>query len=407
MTFEMFQAWMAQNPGLAPWALGGGVVILSLVVLVIARYFIARGLTYLARRTESKYDDIVVEELQPFRFAWIAPLLGIYYFASLLPETATLVSQVVLFLILWLVVITCIALLNALNAIYQVSDLYRGHSIQGYLDLGKILLILVGLILTVSLFTGQSPLVLLSGLGAVMAILLLVFRDTLLSFVASVQIQSHDLIKEGDWLEVPSYGADGDVVNMTLHTVRVQNWDKTFTVIPTHKLMETPYKNWRGMQESGGRRIKRALHIDLNSIQFCDQEMVERFKKIDLVKDYMEAKLADIEQWNTGRDVSVENPLNRRQLTNLGSFRAYIEAYLRNHDLIHKERMTFMVRQLAPGPTGLPLEIYVFTKTVLWTEYEAIQADIFDHLVVAAPQFDLRVFQEPTGMDYWALPAPQ
>jgi miniconductance mechanosensitive channel len=331
----------------------------------------------------------------------------LYYFASLLPDTVRLISQVVLFLILWLVVITLIALLNAVNGIYQASDLYRGHSIQGYLDLGKILLILVGLILTVSLFTSQSPLVLLSGLGAVMAILLLVFRDTLLSFVASVQIQSHDLIKESDWLEVPSYGADGDVVNMTLHTVRVQNWDKTFTVIPTHKLMEAPYKNWRGMQESGGRRIKRAIHIDLNSIQFCDQEMVESFRKIDLVKDYIEAKLADIKRWNTERDVSMENPFNGRQLTNIGTFRAYIEAYLRNHDLIHKEGMTFMVRQLAPGPTGLPLEIYVFTKTVVWTEYEAIQADIFDHLVVAAPQFDLRVFQEPTGVDFRALAAPQ
>jgi miniconductance mechanosensitive channel len=407
MTFEVFQAWMARNPGLAPWALGGGVIILSLVVLVIARYFIVRGLTYLARRTESKYDDIVVEEVRPFRFAWIAPLLMLYYFASLLPDTVRLISQVVLFLILWLVVITLIALLNAVNGIYQASDLYRGHSIQGYLDLGKILLILVGLILTVSLFTSQSPLVLLSGLGAVMAILLLVFRDTLLSFVASVQIQSHDLIKESDWLEVPSYGADGDVVNMTLHTVRVQNWDKTFTVIPTHKLMEAPYKNWRGMQESGGRRIKRAIHIDLNSIQFCDQEMVESFRKIDLVKDYIEAKLADIKRWNTERDVSMENPFNGRQLTNIGTFRAYIEAYLRNHDLIHKEGMTFMVRQLAPGPTGLPLEIYVFTKTVVWTEYEAIQADIFDHLVVAAPQFDLRVFQEPTGVDFRALAAPQ
>jgi miniconductance mechanosensitive channel len=171
--------------------------------------------------------------------------------------------------------------------------------------------------------------------------------------------------------------------------------------------METPYKNWRGMQESGGRRIKRAIHIDLNSIQFCDQEMVESFRKIDLVKDYIEAKLADIKRWNTERDVSMENPFNGRQLTNIGTFRAYIEAYLRNHDLIHKEGMTFMVRQLAPGPTGLPLEIYVFTKTVVWTEYEAIQADIFDHLVVAAPQFDLRVFQEPTGVDFRALAAPQ
>jgi len=400
---ENLQAWMGLDPTLASWVLGGAAVLTGLAAFLITRHFIARGLVYLTRRTENKYDDIVVDKLRPFRFAWIAPLLVIYYFAHTLPEGVEFVRQVVLFLILWLTVVTVNSLLDAANAIYEASDFYRGMSIQGYLDLSKIALIVVGVILTASLFTGESPLVLLSGLGALTAILLLIFRDTLLSFVASMQIQSNDLVKEGDWIEVPSYGADGDVVNIALHTVKVQNWDRTITVIPTYKLLDTPYKNWRGMQESGGRRIKRALYIDLNSIRFCNQEMIERFSKIDLVKEYIESRVDDAEGWNSKRAASLENSFNGRQFTNLGVFRAYVVNYLKSRPDVHQEGMTLLVRPLAPGPTGLPLEIYAFTKTVVWSEYEAIQADIFDHLVAAAPRFELRVFQEPTGADFQVL----
>ncbi len=403
---ETIQTWLNLNPTLAPWAFGGAAVILSLLVFLIARYFIARGLIYLAERTESKYDDIVVEELRPFRFAWIAPLLLIYYFADLLPEATATIRQIVMFLVLWLVVTTLNSLLNAVNAIYEAIDTYRGLSIQGYLDLGKIVLILAGVVLTASLFTGQSPLVLMSGLGALMALLLLIFRDTLLSFVASIQIQSNELVKEGDWIEMSSFGADGDVINIALHTIKIQNWDKTITVIPTYKLLDTPFKNWRGMQESGGRRIKRSIHLDLNSIRFCDQETLERFSKIDLIKDYIEDNLAAIEQWKQEHDASLENPFNGQQITNVGVFQAYVVNYLGSRTDLHQEGMTSLVRQLAPSPTGLPMEIYVFAKTVVWTEYEAIQADIFDHLVAAVPQFDLRVFQQPTGVDFRALTGP-
>ena len=265
MTLEQIQAFMDQHPTLAPWMLGGGMVILGLVVFVIARYLIARGLLYVAKRTESKYDDIVVAELRPYRFTWIAPLLVIYYFAGLLPAAADIIRQVVLFLILWLVVITINSLLNAVNTIYEASDLYRGEPIQGYLDLGKIILGLAAIILTLSLFTGESPVVLLSGLGALMAILLLVFRNTLLSFVANVQIQSNDLVKEGDWIEMPQFNADGDVIDVALHTVKVQNWDKTIATIPTYALVSESFNNWKGMEQSGGRRIKRAINIDMSS----------------------------------------------------------------------------------------------------------------------------------------------
>ena len=398
MTLEDIQTWIDLNPALAPWVVSAAMIVSGLVVFVIARFLIARGLVYVAKRTENKYDDLIVENLRPFRFAWIAPLLVIYYFAGFLPNAVELVRQIVLFLILWLVVITVNALLNAVNAIYESSTLYHGEPIQGYLDLVKIILIVVALIVTTSMFTGKSPLVLLSGLGALMAVILLIFRDTILSFMASIQIRANDLIMEGDALEVPSYGADGDVLNIALHTVTIQNWDKTITVIPTYRFLDTPYKNWRGMQESGGRRIKRAIHIDLTSIKFCDQELVERLTKIDLLRDFMEAKSAEIESHS-----SSVNPVNKPQFTNIDAFRAYVVNYLKSRPDLHHERMTLLVRQLAPGPSGIPLEVYVFTKTVEWAEYEAIQADIFSHLVAIIPEFELRVFQEPAGRDFQAL----
>jgi miniconductance mechanosensitive channel len=402
MTPEHIQALLDLNPTLMPWVLGGAMVLLSVVVFLIARYFIARGLVYLSTRTKNKYDDVIVEKLRPFRFAWVAPLLVIYYLAALLPESVQVIRQAVLLLILWLVVLTINSILNGVNAIYEASDRFRGVSIQGYLDLTKLVMIVGALIVTASVFTGQSPVVLLSGLGVVMALLVLMFRDTMLSFVASVQINSSDLVREGDWIEMPSYEADGTVMNISLHTVKVQNWDNTITVIPTYKLLEAPFKNWRGMQESGGRRIKRAINVDLNSIRFCDRETVERFKNIGLAREYMEAKLSEV-AGNSPVPVSPDSAPRTPELTNMDVFQAYVTNYLKSRPDLHQEGMTLMARQLAPSPTGLPLEIYAFTKTVDWDEYEAIQAEIIDHLLGAMPQFDLRVFQERSGSDFRAV----
>jgi miniconductance mechanosensitive channel len=402
MTPEHIQALLDLNPALMPWVLGGILVILSVVVFLIARYFIARGLVYLSARTQNKYDDVLVDKLRPFRFAWVAPLLVIYYLAALLPESVQVIRQAVLLIILWLVVLTINSILNGVNAIYEASDRFRGVSIQGYLDLTKLVMIVGALIVTASVFTGQSPVVLLSGLGVVMALLVLMFRDTMLSFVASVQINSSDLVREGDWIEMPSYEADGSVMNISLHTVKVQNWDKTITVIPTYKLMEAPFKNWRGMEESGGRRMKRAIHVDLNSIRFCDRATLERFSNIDLVREYVEARLPGSEQ--TGSvPVRADGVSATPQVTNMEVFQAYVTNYLKGRPDLHQEGMTLLVHQLDPGPTGLPLEIYAFTKTVEWQEFEAIQAEITDHLLGALPQFDLRVFQEPTGADFRTL----
>lgn len=398
MTIMDLQLWIEQNPLYALMS----IVLLNAVLFFLARGIIARGLIYLARRTESKYDDIIVNSLRPFRVVWLVPLTVLYVFVRLFPISYyALVGTIALLLIIWVVAFTLNALLNALNQIYESSPSFSGVSIQGYLDTVKLLVIVIAMILSVSLIIDESPLVLLSGLGAVMAILLLVFRDTILSLVASIQITTNDLIKEGDWIEVPGYGADGDVLNISLHTIKVQNFDKTITVIPTYKMVQEAYRNWRGMQESGGRRIKRSICIDLGSIRFCNQDMLARFQDVELVKDYIADKMQEFVGCEVDEDV--DKVLNTYQLTNMSIFRAYTEAYLRSHEGLHGDTMTLVVRELAPGPTGLPLEIYVFTQTTAWVEYEQIQAEVLEHLLAAASFFDLRVFQEPSGMDVAAL----
>jgi len=304
-----------------------------------------------------------------------------------------------LFFILWLSVITLNGLIDAINQIYESSPSFTGVSIQGYLDIVKILTITVSIILSISLITEESPILLLSGLGALTAVLLLIFQDTIMALVASIQISAQNLVKEGDWLEVPSYDADGVVTNMSLHAIKVQNWDKTITIIPTHKIMETAYKNWRGMEESGGRRIMRSISLDQNSIKFCTPDMINRYAKIDLISNFVaerqKAMLAYQQQSS-----NIDSPLDGPQITNVEIFRAYVEAYLKSHPRIHKREMDFIIRELAPSAAGLPVEIYVFTKTTKWNEYEHIQAEIIDHLLAAAAFFDLRVFQQPTGTDF-------
>ena len=398
MTIADIQVWIRFNPELALL----GAVVVALVSFLIARLIIARALIYIANRTENHYDDIIVDSLRPFRVAWLAPLIIFFSFAYVFPQAQDLIEQVSLFLILWVVVITVNSLLDAVNEIYESSKDYTGVPIQGYLDLVKILFLIIAIILSISIFTGESPIVYLTGLGALTAVLLLVFRDTILSLVASVQISTNDLFREGDWIEIPSIGVDGDVVNMSLHSVKIQNFDKTFSVLPPYKLLEIPFKNWRGMQEAGGRRIKRSIYIDITSIRFLEDHEVEDYKGVAILNDYLTRKQSEIHQHNQELGIDASVKVNGRRLTNVGTFRAYLEAYLRNHPDIH-DNMTLLIRQLKPGEHGLPLELYVFTKTTVWDEYEAIQADIFDHLLASAPEFGLRVFQNPTGADFGSL----
>ena len=297
--------------------------------------------------------------------------------------------------------------LDYANELYSRRPESRSRPIKGYVQVVKIAIYFGAAILMIAVLIEQSPLLLLSGLGAMAAVLMLVFKDTILSLVASVQLSSNDMLRVGDWIEMPGMNADGDVVDIALHTVKIRNFDKTITTIPTHRLIADSFRNWRGMNESGGRRIKRALVVDQNSIRFLDDKETDDLKRFRLLDDYLARKQEEIAEWNRHELSSDCDTINARRITNIGTLRAYVIAYLKSHPRIAGAGFTLMVRQLPPGPQGLPLEIYCFPDTVEWPQYEAIQADIFDHLLAAVPQFDLAVFQAPGGRDITSLQGSQ
>ena len=399
MQIPDLQAWALQNPWMAAAAALG----LALLAFLFTRLVVAHALVTFVARTKTSRDDIFVKHLRPYRVAWIAPLLVIYALAPFFPEHKIIIERTTLLGVLWLTTLTLYSLLNAVNVLYESSKNYRGVSIQGYLDIVKMVFIVAALILTIALVTGQSPWGLLTGLGAITAILLLIFQNTILSLVASIQIVANDLIKEGDWIEVPSYDADGDVVNIGLHTIKVRNFDMTYSVIPTYKIVDVAYKNWRGMAESGTRRIQRAVTVDMLSIKFCDDDLLARLSRIDLIYSFIEERQEALAAYRQHAGADYDSPLDGPQITNVEVFRRYILEYLKRRSDIQQEGVPFLVRSLAPQPTGLSIELYIFAKTIDWTIYEGIQAEIFDHLLAAAPSFELRVFQEPTGLDFKAL----
>jgi miniconductance mechanosensitive channel len=298
--------------------------------------------------------------------------------------------------------LTVDALLNALLAIYGSSAISKEISITPFVQVLKLGLYFVGGILLLSLLLQKTPLYFLSGLGALTAVLLFVFKDILMGFVAGIQLIANKMVAPKDWIEMPKYGADGDVIEITLTTVKVQNFDNTITTIPTYALINESFKNWRNMNLSGGRRIKRYVNIDLSSIKFCDTEMLKRFTKIQLISKDIQDRQAEIKDYNEKNNVDESTLVNGRRLTNIGVFRSYVEAYLMQHPKINN-KMTFLIRQLSPRENGLPIEIYVFCKETNWNIYEAVQADIFDHILAVVPEFKLRVFQEPSGFDFQKL----
>lgn len=397
MTIFDLKDWIAENQLIAYSA----AALILILIYVLSRLIFGRGLVYLAGLTKNKYDDIIIKKLRPFRASLLLPFIIIYTFSYLVPDIQPILQKTSLFFILWLSVLTLNGLLDAINTVYESSPSFTGVSIQGYLDLAKIFFLIVGIILSISLITDKSPLLLLGGLGAITAVLLLAFQDTLMALIASIQISVNNLVKEGDWLEVPSFDADGVVTNMNLHTIKIQNWDMTIAVIPTHKIMETPYKNWRGMEESGGRRIMRSIRIDQNTVKFCTPEMIENYSRIDLIAGYLAEQRSKIEDYKI-KHSPLDSPLDGPQLTNMEVFRAYIAAFVKNNPEIHTEKMDLIIRELTPTETGLPVELYMFTRTTKWSEYERIQAGIIDHLLAAAAFFDLRLFQEPAGADFVA-----
>jgi miniconductance mechanosensitive channel len=294
------------------------------------------------------------------------------------------------------------SVLNAGFEIYNTTPYAHHRPIKGYIQLLKILVYFMAGIMIIAILLNRNPTVLLTGLGAIAAVLILVFKDTILGFVASIQLSANDMVKIGDWVEMRSHNADGTVIDITLNTVKVQNWDKTISTIPTYALVSESFNNWKGMEESGGRRIKRYIPIDTSSIKFCDQEMLKRFEKFDLIRGYVIEKEKELKEYNAGKKISEEDYISGRHQTNIGIFRKYLEVYLHQHPMINQD-MTFLIRQLQPTEKGLPVEIYVFCKDQRWANYESIQADIFDHIFAVIPEFDLKVFQEPTGADFSKL----
>ena len=340
------------------------------------------------------------------RLANVAPAIVVYQAVLVvphLPEAAeTVVRNVAAAFMILTVILAITGALNLFNALYSRRPESRQRPIKGYIQVGKIVLYAAAAILVVATLLDRSPLLLISGLGAMAAVLLLVFKDTILSLVASVQLTSNDMIRVGDWIEMPQLNANGDVIDLALHTVKIQNFDKTITTIPTWRLINESFVNWRGMQESGGRRIMRAILLDQTAIRFLTPEEREGLKRFALLDVYLGQKDKELEAWNESLVKSGRDPVNTRRLTNVGTFRAYVQAYLKVHPGIAKEK-TLMVRQRDPTPEGLPLEIYAFANTVVWEDYEAIQSDIFDHVLSILPEFDLRLFQDPTGRDMRGL----
>ncbi|RMH05504.1 MAG: mechanosensitive ion channel family protein [Planctomycetota bacterium] len=414
-TVLLLQTWFPNLAGGGAETLARG--ILAVLVLVaawlvnaLAKRVILRLLRGFVLRTAVRWDDLLVEHRVFHRLSHLAPALVIHFSAGLLFPGADAAAQagrdfVTRVALAYMVVVGALVLdafLNVLVHLARDSRTLRDKPVRSYVQVVKILLWITTVILALAFLMGREPWAFLGGLGALTAVLLLVFKDSILGLVASIQIAALDLVRPGDWIEMPKYGADGDVIDLSLTTVKVQNWDKTVTSIPTYSLVSDSFKNWRGMSESGGRRIKRAVWIDLNSVRFVDDALLERLRKVQRLHAYLAAKAEEIGRWNEENGVDPSSPANGRRLTNLGTFRAYLIEYLRGQPLVHSG-MTFLVRQLPPGPQGVGIEVYFFSREQRWAEYEAFQADLFDHILAVLPEFGLRPFQEPTGADLRAL----
>ena len=399
---NMFEQLGNIHPLLPPVADLLALLVAAIIVDLVVKQVLIKAVRALARRSSATWDDALVSHNVFGRLVQVLPglivLIGLPFVAGLPEQGVQLIRSVTLGYMVLMMTLALTAMLCAASAIYEVTPTGKDRPLKGFVQLVQIVVWMLGAVLIISVLLDRSPLLLLSGLGAMTAILLLVFKDTILSLVASVQLTAQDMVRVGDWIEMPQFGADGDVVDVQLHTVKVQNWDKTITTIPTHRLITDSFRNWRGMSQSGARRIKRAIFVDVSSIRFQTQEEVDHFKRFALLKDYIDDKERELEEYNLGLASEVAAEVNRRRITNIGTFRAYAYNYLKNHPQIHKS-MTLIVRQLAPGPEGLPLEIYCFTNTTAWAVYEDIQSDIFDQLLAIVPEFGLRLYQQPAGSD--------
>lgn len=397
------QATLDQFPWL--WPLIKFVILLIGVFSLYAllKKFVVNYVLLASEKMPRFWGQRILDENLLSRVLLVLPIAVVMFSSRLvpdLPETLLVIIERVAQSTMLIIILRAVsAFLGNINDAYSTLEISKNRPIKGFIQVFLILLYLLTFILIISILVDKSPWVFLSGLGAMTAVLLLVFRDTLLSLVAGLQLTSNNYVRVGDWIEMPQFSADGDVIDIALHAVRVQNWDRTITTIPTHKFLEHAFKNWRGMQESGGRRIKRSIHIDMSSIHFLSADEIKHLGKFVLLQEYIPAKLEELKNHNSKYAHDPELIVNSRRLTNIGTFRAYLINYLRQHPKIHQD-MTFLVRQLAPGETGLPIEIYVFTNDIRWAFYEGIQADIFDHVIAISKEFGLKIFQNPSGNDF-------
>ncbi|MDF2935211.1 MAG: MscS Mechanosensitive ion channel [Paenibacillaceae bacterium] len=381
------------------------IALLSILANWITKKVVLQVISRYIHKTKYQWDNALLERKVFHKLSHVVPAIIIYFFSFMFPAYQGQIVKGVSIYMNVVGILVLNAFLNAVNDIYCTYEISKARPIRGYIQMLQIFVWIIGSILAISTLAGKSPLLLLSGIGALSAVLLLIFKDSLLGLVAGVQLASNDMVQVGDWIDMPKYGADGSVTDISLNTVKVQNWDKTITTIPAYALISDSFRNWRGMISSGGRRIKRAVYVDTGSIRFCTPEMIGTFRKIQYLKDYIDRKSEEIEQFNLQNGIDRSSKVNGRALTNIGVFRAYIQHYIERHPSIHPG-MTRMVRQLEPGPNGLPIEIYAFSNTTEWAVYEGVQSDIFDHILAVASEFGLRVFQSPSGHDLHRLTEP-
>lgn len=383
-----------------------GVLLIGLIIDKLSRAILLRGFTVIANRSKTDWDDLLIENKVFYAVAHLVPVLFIFYaIPGIFDHHETIVdySQRLGGVIIIYVSITILfRLLNTLKTIVGRFEAFKDKPIASYFQLAKIVIGIILGIMMLSVIANKSIMYFFGAFGAMTAVLLLVFRDTILGFIASIQLAANDMIRVGDWVQMPKYGADGDVIDINLTTVKVKNWDATVSTVPTYSFISDSFKNWRGMQETGSRRISRSIFVNQHTVKFLDQNLIEKFKEIHILKEYVNNKQLEIEQYNKENGVEEGQLSNGRRMTNLGTFRIYLLNYLRNHPKIN-QNLTVLVRQLEPTENGIPIQIYGFCKDIEWVKYEAVQSDIFDHILAVIQQFDLEIFQSPTGGDFRSL----
>jgi miniconductance mechanosensitive channel len=398
---EALGRWVVTQPLLATLLTAIVLLLFAWLASILARRFLVGPIGWLVRRTRFTWDDALYARGFFHRLAWGVPLGVVWAGLAYLRLGAGAVDLVTRLLTGGGLVVLAATLGAAIRAYGDARDAARDASdrpIEGYLQAAILAVYVVAGVFATSALIDRGPLLTLGGLGAASAVVALVFRDTILSLVAGIQLTSSDLMQVGDWIEMPKFDANGEVSAIALNTVKVRNWDRTFTVIPTHRFLEESFKNWRGMRDAGGRRFQRGLVIDVHSVRFLQPSEIEHLRHVPALRPYLDGKLRDIDDWTAQHEAAARAPVDGRRLTNVGTFRAYVAAYLRGRPDI-RDDMTFLIRQLDPGPEGLPLEVYAFAAATDLDAYESVQADVFDHLLAILPDFGLRVFQKPSGRD--------